>query len=120
MREVLERRRRGDDRASIALAVYTYRIRKYIGAYLAALGTLDLLVFTAGVGENAPEVRADCCSGLEKLGISIDAKKNSQFMDVPKEISSAESDTTVLVVPTNEELEIARETKAVIRAVCEQ
>ena len=116
MREVLEKRKKGDAQASVALAVYTYRIRKYIGAYFAALGRLDLLVFTAGIGENAAEVRAGCCSGLEKLGIDIDAEKNSKFSLEIREISPPESGVTVLVVPTNEELQIARETERVINA----
>ncbi len=115
MRELLKKKEGGDPRASIALQVYTYRIKKYIGAYCAALGTVDLLVFTAGIGENSPQVRSDSCTGLENLGIIIDAEKNNKAEPGTREISSSQSEITVLVVPTNEELEIARETETLAR-----
>ena len=98
----------------MALEVYAYRIKKYIGAYLAALGHLDCLVFTAGIGENVPDVRELCCRGLNKLGIEIDTERNRSPGEEVREISPAGSAVRVLVVPTNEELKIAQETKRVI------
>ena len=75
MREVVARAASGDERAAIALDVYSYRVRKYIGAYTAALGGLNALVFTAGIGENSPDIRRRCCEGLEYLGIAVDERK---------------------------------------------
>ena len=114
MREVIEKMESGDDRAEIALDIYTYRIKKYIGAYYAALECLDAIVFTAGIGENAPEIRKRCCRNLEKLGIVIDATKNPQAGGGTREISTAGSEVKIIVVPTNEELKIALETQKVI------
>ena len=115
MREVLERAHSGDDRARSALGVYTYRIRKYIGAYYAVLGGIDCLVFTGGIGENAPIIRERCCHGLGKLGIALDPSKNHASGEGIREISTAESDVSALVVQTNEELKIAQETEKVVR-----
>ncbi|MDA8135545.1 MAG: acetate kinase [Desulfobacteraceae bacterium] len=114
MRVVLERAAKGDDLAGLALEVYTYRIKKYIGAYAAVLGRLDALVFTGGIGENAPAVRERCCEGLSCLNIKIDPGKNHQPHDRPRQISPPEAGVKVLVVPTNEELKIARETLKVV------
>jgi acetate kinase len=114
MREVIEKEEAGDDRARIALELYCYRIKKYIGAYLAALERLDGLVFTAGIGENSPYIRERCCRGLHKLGIDIDLGRNNETGEGIREISSPESEVKILVVPTNEELKIAQETKKVI------
>jgi len=94
--------------------VYCYRIKKYIGAYFAALESLDGLIFTGGVGENAPDIRHLCCRGLIKLGIEIDPKKNNKAEEEIRKINSSDSEVTILVVPTNEELKIAQETKKVI------
>ncbi|SPD72167.1 acetate kinase A and propionate kinase 2 [uncultured Desulfobacterium sp.] len=114
MREVLERRKSGDDRAEAALDIYTYRIKKYIGAYIAVLGIVDAIVFTGGIGENAPIVRELSCHGLTGFGISIDREKNNAVSYDIREISAADSNIKVLVVPTNEELKIAQETKKVV------
>ena len=114
MREVIEKKNRGVERAKVALEVYTYRIKKYIGAYYAGLGHLDGIVFTAGIGENSPEVREMCCEGLHKLGIVIDAKKNRTTDKGERLISTTDSQVNILVIPTNEELRIAQETKKVI------
>ena len=78
MREILARRAAGDEGAATAVEVYAYRVKKYIGAFLAVLGRLDALVFTAGVGENSPEIRALCCRGLEGLGIAVDSGRNGR------------------------------------------
>jgi acetate kinase len=114
MREVIAKKNSGEKLAGIALGVYTYRIKKYIGAYSAVLGNLDGIIFTAGIGENAPEVRELCCSGLAGLGIAVDNKKNCGTKKEIREISTSESRVRVLVIPTNEELKIARETKKVM------
>jgi len=114
LREVMEKKDSNDDRARIALEVYCYRIMKYIGAYYAVLGSLDGLIFTAGIGENSPEVREFSCRGLGKLGINIDLEKNSKTVKGIREISSLDSEVKILVVPTNEELKIAQETQKVI------
>ncbi|MBI4965167.1 MAG: acetate kinase [Desulfomonile tiedjei] len=110
MREVLRAAESGDPRASLALDMFCYRIRKYIGAYFAALGRLDALVFTGGIGENSPEVRRRCCEGLASLGIALDEHRNQAGNKQASEIQSDESRVKVLVVPTNEELEIAIQT----------
>ena len=114
MRVVLDRAEKGDDLAQLALEVYTYRIKKYIGAYAAVLGRLDALVFTGGIGENAPAVRERCCEDLTCLNIEIDPDKNHQPNYGPRQISPPKSKVRVLVVPTNEELKIARETLKVV------
>jgi acetate kinase len=110
MREVIEKMEAGDERARIAIDLYTYRIKKYIGAYFAALERLDGIVFTAGIGENASFIREQCCKGLTGLGIEIDTERNQATTKGACEISCAGSDVMVLVVPTNEELRIAQET----------
>jgi acetate kinase len=114
MREVIENMKKGDKQAAMALDVYVYRIKKYIGAYFAALEVVDAVIFTAGVGEHAPLIREKSCQGLNRLGIEIDANKNAVPGGSIREISSPNSEVKVLVIPTNEELEIARETKKVI------
>jgi acetate kinase len=116
MREVIARMEAGDERARIAIDLYTYRIKKYIGAYFAALGRLDGLVFTAGIGENAPLIRDQCCKGLTGLGIEIDTERNQAASKGTREISPPENQVMVLVVPTDEELRIAQETLQVIES----
>lgn len=108
MREILQRVDSGDAVAKIALEMYCYRIKKYIGAYTAALGRVDAMVFTAGVGENAPRVRALACAGLAQLGIAIDTAANERVTDELTEISPAGQAVRALVIRTNEELQIAR------------
>ena len=110
MREVLKKKSSGDEPANIALEVYVYRIKKHIGAYLAILESLDGLIFTAGIGENSPDVRELCCRGLSRYGIEIDPEKNRAGQTGIREINSAGSRVKILVIPTNEELKIAQET----------
>jgi acetate kinase len=117
MREVARLVGEGDQAAAEALDVYCYRIRKYVGAYVAALGRLDALVFTAGIGENNDAVRAGVCQGLEGLGIALDPRRNRARSGRPRTISADDAAVPVLVVPTNEELEIAEQTLAVVRPV---
>jgi len=114
MREILALREQGDERAQIALDLYTYRIKKYLGAYWAALGRLDAVVFTAGIGENAPYVRSCCCEGLQGLGLVVDADRNQDAKEGIHDISADGSRVSVLVVPTNEALRIAQETSRII------
>lgn len=114
MRTILEKAGQGDEPAQLALSVYTYRIKKYIGAYMAVLGRLDALVFTGGIGENAPLVRELCLKDLNGLNIIIDSQINRSACGRLQEISQQDSKVKVLVVPTNEELKIARETLKVL------
>ncbi len=106
----------GDDRAKLALDVYCHRVRKYIGAYLVVLGGADVITFTAGVGENASAVRAQILTGLSGLGISVDAARNAVRSSDPRVISPEGAPVTVMVVPTNEELAIARAAAALVAA----
>jgi acetate kinase len=112
MREAQRLAAAGDERARLAIDMYCYRIRKYIGAYYAVLGRLDALVFTAGIGENSPPIRAESCAGLERFGIRIDDARNAQPGTGIFEIQMEDAPVRVLVVPTNEELEIAHQTRA--------
>jgi acetate kinase len=113
-REVMSLRARGDEAARLAFDVYCYRIRKYVGAYYAVLGHVDAVVFTAGVGEHNPELRAAALAGLERLGIAVDSVRNTGRIDGPTVVSPEGSDVAVLVVPTNEEWEIARQALTVV------
>jgi acetate kinase len=112
MREILKRCEQSDARAGLALELYVYRIRKYIGAYLAVLGRVDALVFTAGVGEHSPEVRARVCSGLDGLGIRLDAAANQAARGVEAAVHGKDASIGVYVIPVDEEIEIARQTMA--------
>lgn len=114
MRDLVAARDEGDAAATLALDVYAHRIRSYVGAYAAQLGRVDAIVFTAGVGENASVVRELSLAGLEGFGVEIDADRNEQRGGEARRISTDASKTAVLVVPTNEELEIARQTLELI------
>ena len=114
MRDLIGAAEQGDAAAALAFEVYIRRLKKYIGAYAAELGGLDALVFTAGVGENSALVRARAVEGLGFLGITLDDALNGGSSSEPRLISPSESPVAVLVVPTNEELQIARETMGVI------
>jgi acetate kinase len=118
MRKVLRRRAAGDEAAALAFEVYCRRIRSYVGAYYAELGWLDAITFTAGVGENAPAVRAAALDGLERLGIVVDPARNEARVSGARVISpgtpgTPQSPVAVCVVPTDEEREIATQTLAV-------
>jgi acetate kinase len=103
----------GNDRAELALKIFDYDVMKYIGAYMAAMGGADAIIFTAGLGENGPETRERIMSGLEGMGIYIDKEKNN-FKGQLRDITGEGSRVKVLVIPTNEELVIARDTKAIV------
>jgi acetate kinase len=113
MREIEKACREGNRRAILALQIYTYRIRKYVGALAAVLGGVDILVFTGGVGENQCSLRAEVCSGMEFMGIRLDEERNS-VRGEEAIISSPDSGTTVMVVPTDEEYMIASDTKEIL------
>jgi acetate kinase len=114
MRDVLTAARKGHDRAQLALDVYAHRVRQTIGAMTATLGDVDALVFTAGVGENAAEVRASICTGLECLGLELDPVANEEC-EPDADVARSFSDGRILVMTTREDLMIVRETVRVIR-----
>jgi len=119
MREVLRRVASGDADARLAFELYCYRVKKYIGAYWAVLGRLDALVFTAGIGENAAAVRTQVCMGLEALGIRLDAGRNGGTLAAVSDVSSPDAPVRVLVVRTDEELEIAEQAMSVVQGAGE-
>ncbi|MGN0280847.1 MAG: acetate kinase [Prevotella sp.] len=110
MREVDAACEKGDEKAILSMKMYNYRIKKYIGAYAAAMGGVDIIVFTAGVGENQWTTRQEACEGLEFIGVKIDEEVNNGLRGVEKVISTADSKVTVCVIPTDEELMIATDT----------
>ena len=110
MREVVQAMEEGSDSARLAFEMYAYRIRKYVGAYAAAMNGIDVLLFTAGVGENSAALRKRVCEGLTFLGIELDEERNAVRSGETRRISADGSKVEALVVPTNEELLIARDT----------
>lgn len=110
MRDIVDSVKDGRRNAVLAFDIYCYRLKKYIGAYAAAMGGVDKIVFTAGVGENSPQTREKTCEGLEFLGVILDKDKNEAAIGVETEISATDSKVQVMVIPTNEELVIARDT----------
>jgi acetate kinase len=114
MRDIQSAAASGDETARLAFEVYLHRIKQYVGAYFAQLGGLDVITFTAGVGENNALVRAGSLAGLEPMGIRIDPARNESASRDARRISTDDSRVTVLVIPTDEELEIARQTLAVV------
>lgn len=115
MQEVIAAAQKGDERAELALSVFVESVRHYIGAYIVALGGLDGLVFTGGMGERSPHVRRRVCDGLEFLGIKLDPARN-ETNAAEATVSSDDSRVRILTIPTNEELIVARQTKAVLVA----
>ncbi|MDG9720844.1 acetate kinase [Streptomyces sp. DH24] len=114
MREIRRRIDEGDERAKLAFDIYIHRLKKYIGAYYAVLGRVDAVAFTAGVGENAAPVREAAVAGLEELGLVVDGELNAVRADRPQLISPEYARVAVAVVPTDEELEIATQTYALV------
>ena len=110
MRTLIEQASAGHQRAQLAIDVFCYRIKKYIGAYHAVLDRLDAVVFTGGIGENAAPIRQQICADLDGLGIKIDAAANNEAIGKESSISPPDSAVQVWVIPTNEELLIARDT----------
>ncbi len=114
MRDIHEQIDAGNTKARLAVEMFCYQIKKYIGAYAAVLGHIDAIVFTAGVGENDPVIRAKACENLSFLGIRINPSKNRQKIDKPFYLHSEDSQVQVWVIPTNEELQIAKEAVQVL------
>src|SRR5262249_31911254 len=115
MRVLLEELQRNEDRrVRLAVEVFCYRARKYIGALLACMGGADAVIFTGGIGENSPEIRAKICAGLEWAGLTIDAEQNQKVIGAEARISIEPSRLAAYAIPTNEELLIARDTVRVI------
>lgn len=114
MRDIEEAANKGNERAQLALRMYNYRIKKYIGSYAAAMGGVDVIVWTAGVGENQISTRMEACSGLEFLGVKMDAEANN-CRGEEKLISAPDSKVQVWVVPTDEEIVIARDTMELVK-----
>lgn len=112
-RDIEEAAADGNERARLALDIFNYDCRKYIGAYMAAMGGADAIIFTAGLGENGPETREQVIEGLEPMGIFIDKEKNN-FKGQLREITGEGSKVRIIVIPTNEELVIARDTKEIV------
>ncbi len=117
MREIQLASTEGNKRATLGLDMYNYRVKKYIGAYSAAMGGLDILVFTGGIGENADHTRSEICKEMEYLGLLIDEKKNNGLKGKEEVISSQKSRVTVMVIPTNEELVIAQDTLEIVKNI---
>jgi acetate kinase len=117
VRKVSEKYLAGDPDAKIALSIYAYRIKKYIGAYLAAIGKTDAIIFTAGVGENSQLIRSLSTEGLSHLGIILDEEKNQERSADIRVISANDSPVKILVIPTNEELEIARQAYSLLTEI---
>jgi acetate kinase len=116
MRTIIAAREEGNAAASLAFDVFCYRARKYVGAYLAALGRTNALVFTGGIGENVPEVRAAIAAGLDALGLRLDPERNAITGPLPADIAAADSPVRILVLQTDEELEIALQTARILGA----
>ena len=116
MREIIKSMNEGNERAKLAFEVFCYRLKKYIGAYTGALGGLDAIVFTGGIGENSVEVRKETLSNLEYLGIELDEEKNN-LTKGERIISKSDSRVKVFVIPTNEELVIALDTAQIVAEV---
>jgi acetate kinase len=117
MREIAQLAEKGDAPARLAIEMYCYRIKKYIGAYYTVLGQVDALVFTAGIGENAADIRLRACAGLSGLGIEVDEDKNRLRTSEVREIQRTKSSVRILVIPTDEELEIAEQTVEKIMSI---
>ncbi|MFC9914886.1 acetate kinase [Streptomyces sp. NPDC059862] len=115
MREIRRRIDEGDEQAQLAFDIYIHRLKKYIGAYYAVLGRVDAIAFTAGVGENAAPVREAAVAGLQELGLAVDSELNAVRGDAPRLISPESARVAVAVVPTDEELEIATQTYALVK-----
>lgn len=114
MREIRRRIDEGDERAQLAFDIYIHRLRKYIGSYFAVLGRVDAIAFTAGIGENAAPVREAAMAGMEGFGLTLDRERNAARSDEARIISASEGRVAVAVVPTDEELEIAQQTFALV------
>lgn len=114
MRDLTEKASEGNANAQLAINVFCYRVKKYIGAYFAALNGADAILFAGGIGENAPSIRAEICESLDALGLRMDSRANAQAIAIEKKISPDGAKPEIWVIPTNEELVIARDTVRVM------
>ena len=119
MRDIEDHSANGDKRARTSLEMYAYQIKRYIGSYVAAMNGIDVLVFTAGIGENSPLIRKMVCENMDYLGIEIDESKN-EVRGKERIISSDNSKVEVMVIPTNEELVIAEDTEKIVKEGIEE
>jgi acetate kinase len=117
MREIHRLAGEGEEKAELAIRIFCHRLKKYLGAYYAELGRVDAVVFTGGIGENDADVRKRTCAGLSRLGIRLDPAANAAPGNAERAVSAADSPVQVLVIPTNEELEIAQQAFAVVQGV---
>jgi acetate kinase len=115
MRDIHQSAKEGNQTPKLAVEMFSYRVKKYIGAYFAALGTVDAIAFTAGIGENDDIIRAEVCKNMEGLGIQLDDKENEGRISHRKKISTSNSNVEVWVIPTNEELQIAQDALSVVQ-----
>jgi acetate kinase len=120
MREIMAEWEKGNERARLGLKMFNYRIKKYIGSYAAAMDGVDILVFTGGIGENSDFVRGEVSQGMEYMGLEFDNELNKGARGIEKIISKPSSKIKVLIVPTNEELVIADDTKVIIEKMRSQ
>ena len=111
MRDCTEAMLKGDERAKLAIEMVAYRVKKYVGSYIAVLGGVDAIVFTGGIGEHSYRVRKMVMEGMEYCGAKFDEKKNEEYSSGVGYINADDSKVKIIVLPTNEELSIARETK---------
>lgn len=115
MRDILRASEDGQERAGLAVEIFVHRLRKYIGAYMAVLGEVDGLIFTGGIGENSAVIRQRAVENLQRFGLRLDARANeARLGGLAGEISAEDSDVKILVIPTNEELLIARQSLALV------
>lgn len=117
MRDIETAAAEGNERAQIAFEMFVYRVLKYIGAYSAAMGGVDLILFTGGIGENGYEMREKVCENLEYLGVDFDFEKNKDKRGVDLELTKPHSKTKVAMVTTNEELVIAQDTQKIVSSI---
>jgi acetate kinase len=115
MRELLEAEHQGDHRAALAVEMFCYRVRKYIGAYLSALGGAHTIVFGGGIGENAPTVRARICAGIDWCGLTLDQERNAAAIGLEERISADYAEVQAYVIPVDEAVIIARDTASCLR-----
>jgi len=115
MREIQAGIENGNKRAMLAMSTYNYRIKKYVGSYAAVLGGVDILVFTGGVGENQAVTRSDVCKNMAFMGIELDEELNASVRAKEVVISKPSSKVTVVIIPTDEELTIAKDTVEILR-----
>ena len=115
MRELLEAEAQGDDRAALAVEMFCYRVRTYIGAYLAVIGGADAVVFGGGIGENAPQIRARVCAELDWCGLTLDQQLNNDTTGTEGRISTKDSSTQAYVVAVDEEMMIVQDTVDCLR-----